>query len=282
MLMRNAKSTILHKGIEKTRCKVCGKKVAALLCMAVSLSFTPVNTIRAAEVSDIQTVCDDTLRERVYAEVLSGEITDQEDVLRVALAQYEERENGRARMSGTDEVDDNLTITQVLDSHVNEKGHIIENIVTTDLLVLDRESKLARANSIKTGYGNLSEYSIYATMNVSVTYDSTAGTVRFDWFDTKLTYGTAMTAGSLTQSSTISDRFFQEDDPVVNTYAYPSAGKNYHYVPSNKNMVNYMSFTSGRTCKSVINAGSRTFILAYSFLFETCNQNQGTWETQYN
>lgn len=38
-------------------------------------------------------------------------------------------------------------------------------------------------------------------MKVSVTKDTSYLTVRFNWFDTMLTCGTAVTAGSLTQDS---------------------------------------------------------------------------------
>lgn len=140
--------------------------------------------------------------ERIFEEVLSGEITNDEDVIRVALEQYQERMNRRARM-GTPELveDDSLSITQVLDSRIAENGHVIENIITTNLLVLDESNNLLRASSINTESAGMSEYSIYAAMNVSVMADTSAYTVMFRWFDTKLTYGTAMTAGSLTQTS---------------------------------------------------------------------------------
>lgn len=255
---------------------VCGK-IALFLCMALSFTFMPIDMVQAAEETAKQ--IDDALYQRVCDEVLSGKITNEEDVLKVALAQYENRKNSASRMGGKEQ-DDSLTITQVVDSRVDNNGNVVEDVITTDLLVLDQNYSLASATDVKTGYANLSEFSIYATMNVSVTYDSSDAKVRFNWFNTVLTYGTAMKASSLTQSSTISEVFFHETEPEK-TYINPTAGYKYQYTPSNQTMVSYVTLSSGRACRSIIKAGSKTFTLAYSFTAETCNQNQGTWLTEY-
>lgn len=60
---------------------VCGK-IALFLCMALSFTFMPIDMVQAAEETAKQ--IDDALYQRVCDEVLSGKITNEEDVLKVA------------------------------------------------------------------------------------------------------------------------------------------------------------------------------------------------------
>lgn len=219
--------------------------------------------------------------ERVFEEVLTGEITNDEDVIRVALEQYQERMNRRARM-GTPELveDDSLSITQVLDTYTDENGDAIENVVTTGLLVLDENNNLVRADSIKTGSAGLSEYSIYATMRVSVTINADSDKVRFNWFDTTLTYGTSMTAGTLTQDSKYTTEPYWEYADIVKQISYPKANVAYTYYPTNIDMVQFVNNGCGRSCKSTINAGSRYFIMSYTVAHNTLIP-EGEWYMEY-
>lgn len=253
-----------------------------LMGMIASLVLIPASVTRAADLPETES--EEEMRERVYEEVLTGEITNDEDVIKVALEQYHERMNHRSRIGSPELLKDDgsLSITQVLDTYTNENGNVIEDVVTTGLLVLDDNNNLVRGSMVSTGSAGLTEYSIYASMNVSVTYDSSAGKVRFNWFDTKLTYGTAMTAGKLTQSSTYAPEPFFIYNDVTKQISYPQGNVTYRYTPSNTVMIEYMRIFCGRTCTSNVNVGSRYFILGYDFTSETCNQNKGTWETEYH
>lgn len=273
------KNMIDKSGVSKERMGM-DMKMLVLFSMVTSLIFIPASVAGATDL--LETESEGEMRERVFEEVLSGEITNDEDVIKVALEQYQERMNQRLRMGSPELVeDDSLSITQVLDTYADENGNVLEDVVTTGLIVVDENNNLLTGSMITTGSGQLSEYSIYATMNVNVTYDSSAGKVKFNWFDTKLTYGTAMTAGRLIQASTYQSEPYLGYDDITKQISYPQGNVAYRYVPTNMSMINYMNFDSGRTCRSEIYGGSRSFIISYSFKFETCNQNKGTWYTEY-
>lgn len=240
--------------------------------------------ISASELPETDMESDSKLYERVCGELLSGDITNDADVIKVALAQYEERKYSRSKLSESEQkekVDDSLTITQILDSQIDENGNVIENILTTNLLVLDENQNLVRASAIQSGSAGLNEYSIYATMNVNVTADTSAFTVRFNWFETRLTYGTAMKAGSLIQTSKYAPEPFWEYDDITKQIASPQANVSYRYTPSNKSMIYVGNLGCGRSCRSIVNAGSRSFILAFGVSNNTPYPS-GEWTTEYH
>lgn len=259
------------------------KKKALLLYLVLSLIFVPAGRANAASFSEADIESGTKLNERVYAEVLTGDITNDADVIRVALAQYEERINsGKGLLASEKDQtvdDDSLSITQILDKNIDNNGHILEDIVTTNLLVLDNNNNLVTATSIENGSGQLSEYSIYASMSVSVTNDTSAHKVRFNWFDTTLIYGTSLKAGSLIQDSKYTPEPFFEYADITKQINNPQGNVAYHYSPANTDMVTYITLACGRSCRSVINAGTKSFILAYSL---TENNPTGLWETAYN
>ena len=97
------------------------------------------------------------IRERVFEEIRSGNITNDEDIIKVALDQYEERlarSRTRASDSKQEEVDDSFSITQVMGRHVDEQGNLVEDVMSTGLIVLDDErviirTKLEKPSKIK-------------------------------------------------------------------------------------------------------------------------------------
>ena len=100
------------------------KKVAAFL-LAVSVTIITVGTVQAAvEGVENEVETDAEIRERVFEEIRSGNITNDEDIIKVALDQYEER-LARSRMRASDskqeEIDDSFSITQVMGRHVDEQ-----------------------------------------------------------------------------------------------------------------------------------------------------------------
>lgn len=116
-------------------------------------------------------------------------------------------------------------------------------------------------------------------MKVSVTNDTSYLRVRFNWFDTMLTYGTAMTAGSLTQDSAYKLNYGWEYGDIVKQISYPKSNVTYRYTPTNMDMVSYENF-GGRSCRSIVNAGSRSFIISFSMLGKTPFPD-GEWYTEY-
>ena len=141
------------------------KKVAAFL-LAVSVTIITVGTVQAAVAgveNEVET--DAEIRERVFEEIRSGNITNDEDIIKVALDQYEER-LARSRMRASDskqeEIDDSFSITQVMGRHVDEQGNLVEDVMSTGLIVLDESNNMARASTITSSENaQLSEYSIY-------------------------------------------------------------------------------------------------------------------------
>lgn len=260
------------------------KKKVIALSLFLSLVFISGSVANAASVSKIEMDSGEELRERVYEEVLNGDITNDADVIKVALEQYEDRMNQRAGLSTPEQkqaVNNSLSITQVLDRYTDDNGNVIEDIVTTGLVVLDENNNLVRADRVTTGSAGLNEYSIYATMNVSVTINANSDKVRFNWFNTRLTYGTAITAGSLIQDSKYTPEPFWEYSDIVKQISYPQANVNYTYYPSNTDMVQFINNGCGRSCKSTINAGSRYFIMSYTVAHNT-NIPAGDWYTEYH
>lgn len=132
--------------------------LALLLSVLLMASMLPPSTF-ADEPADELT--QETI-DRVYDEVLTGEITSTEDVLRVALAQYEARQTTTYGMRSGDNPDENEnelpTISQVIESSTDEDGVTTVLIADSTLVVTDddtvigkyylRQSKILDAYSI--------------------------------------------------------------------------------------------------------------------------------------
>ncbi len=259
------------------------KKVAAFL-LAVSVTIITVGTVQAAVAgveNEVET--DAEIRERVFEEIRSGNITNDEDIIKVALDQYEER-LARSRMRASDskqeEIDDSFSITQVMGRHVDEQGNLVEDVMSTGLIVLDESNNMARASTITSSENaQLSEYSIYCTMNVNFTVDRHNPSVKLNGFDTTLHYGTSMKAWHLLQGSKYApEPFFEYDDVDINI-DNPAGDRAYHYTPRYKEMVPALNMQCGRSCRSVITANSRSFVMGYAV---TTEHLEGYWQIQYN
>ena len=182
--------------------------------------------------------------ERVKEEVLSGEITSQEDVLTVALMQYcdtnQDTQVYDLQACSVDE-DEPLKIVQVVDETVDAEGNTSETVAVTALLVLDEDGQSVSAAEYYTNYrmtGNkgLNQYSVFATHTTYLKSRTTTadGTfVRVYYMNTVLTYGTSMTASKLLHRCAYSrdiadwDSGYIEDSPVNN----PVAGTKYMFTP---------------------------------------------------
>ncbi len=264
------------------------RKKLIMACIGVCMSFTPISVVSASatlevnEKTEHNTEVSDDVRERVYAEIRNGNISNDADVIKVALQQYEERlkESSQKALIENVKVDDSLYITQMVGYEFSDNGDVLENIDTTNLLVLDKNNNVVKASSFDTtGNAQLSEYSIYATMTVSVTRNTSDLTVRFNSFKTRLTYGTAITASSLTQASWYVPDLVNPTNDKTQTFAYPQANKDYVYTPNNKDMIHFGD-GRGRACRSEVKAGTRSFIMSYSYL-GVAPYPDGEWYTEY-
>lgn len=115
-------------------------------------------------------------------------------------------------------------------------------------------------------------------MNVDMTNNTSNFTASLNWFTTNLVYGTTIKASTLIQDSKWAPEPFFEYADITKTINSPSANVSYKYVPNNKNMINYMNLGTGRSCRSIIKAGSKTAVLGFGI---SCNAMKGAWETDY-
>lgn len=189
---------------------------------------------------------------RVNAEVLSGNITNHQDVLAVALAQYLRNPmNATMRANGnTHAENDSLTITQVLETHVDPENQSEESLVAvTGLLVVDENCNQVDATTIKTVYMQNSNsnitYQVYATQTLYVyqSVDSTTfpATIKLKAksMSTRVVYGSSVTVSvTLQQKYT----FFEggQIPTVMNfseTITNPVNNEDYPYTPPNTSWI---------------------------------------------
>lgn len=278
------KKEILHPSSSKENKQPHMKKLFAL-CVMVGFIVIPCIKSDASVSSDVKKEYEKELEERVFEELQTGQITSEEDVIRVALQQYQERKKRSTRISGQEaDIDESLSITQVLDHKEDENGDISENIMSTNLMVLDEDNNIMNARVMDAfntdKYAEFGSYSIYATMTVSVSRDigPEYNKVRFNCFDTTLYYGTAQKATSLVQFAWHSDDPYFTYDDIMKRIVEPQANVKYRYTPLNLNFISYGSLGQGRVCESVINVGSHLLGLRYSFTNSGQNDGYGTWE----
>ena len=192
------------------------------------------------------------LKNRVYEEVLNNHITNESDVIKVAIEQYQEKQMKTRAIDA--KPDDYLSITQVVDENGSE-----QDIISTGLLIVDEHQQRVAITDIVSNTGQLSQYSIYATMKVSVTNDRQALKVRINWFET---------------SKYSPEVGFQYDD-ITKTISNPAGGTPYHYTPNNTQMITYSTLECGRSCRSYIKAGTSSLNIAYCVISSAPG---GRWE----
>ncbi len=127
------------------------KLLSFVLVLAFLLSTVPSTGVSA---NDYDNPSDATVA-RVYEEILSGNITSEEDVLRVALAQDAERaasasNNSRSATQSTDTDDSSPMISQVLETTTDEDGHLVYLIADTGLLVVDENGEAVNRHYLRT------------------------------------------------------------------------------------------------------------------------------------
>lgn len=151
------------------------KTKKSILCLLLSLlltvSFFPIHA-SAAESSE--ELSQETI-DRVYNEILTGNITNKEDVLKVALAQYENCTQATpatysVNSSGPNSPDGentSPTITQVLETTTNEDGTITKLVADTGLLVVDESGYPVYTDRLyERSFESLEDYDITARLTV--------------------------------------------------------------------------------------------------------------------
>lgn len=148
--------------------------------------------------------------ERVYEEVLTGNITNHSDVIDVALAQYHPSVSlcsGEVTGDITNN-DNNLHIQQVLSTTTDTDGTVVSELADSSLVITDEDGNLLSAdyvyeNSSKNNSNASSTYQVYAVFTMTVQIRTEAGAlnpnpnVRIMNMKTTLTYGDTILAKSL-------------------------------------------------------------------------------------
>lgn len=230
----------------------CMVAKSAILVSATSPDDTiSVDQSSAAVISEENVPSAETVA-RVYAEVLSGNITNHQDVLAVALDQYARNTvNAPMRSKGNAHTEnESLTITQVLETRINPNDQSEESLVAvTGLLVVDENCNQVDAATIRTVYmqGSSSNttYQVYATQTLYVyesvdssTYPTTI-MLKAKSMSARVVYGSsATTSVTLQQKYT----FFESGQiPTVMNYSgiitNPVNNKDYSYTPSNTSWI---------------------------------------------
>lgn len=109
---------------------------------------------------------------RVRAEVLSGNITNDQDVIEVALAEYAAQVE-YCRQNGIDfEQPEMLTISQPMNSSVSVAGETVQELAITGLLIVNEDGDQVSSGAVVTTSGSYSGsmegYTISATITMYV------------------------------------------------------------------------------------------------------------------
>lgn len=222
----------------KTRIR---RHAALFLCLLFVVSFTSVGVHATDPVSPIS---DETVA-RVHEEVLTGNITNHEDVLAVALAEYMSRPRTMAATLSEDS-DEPLKITQLIDETTAPDGTPISTYASTALLVLDEEGRSVNAteyyNHHMTGNGGDSGTQVFATHTTFITAKCLDPSnllapqlfFKVTSMNTIITCGTAIQATKMQQSyadtaDAVGLDCKIEPGPVI---INPTAGTHYPFLPN--------------------------------------------------
>ena len=255
-------------------------KKAISLFITFALILVGGISVYAAE-SDISyggRILSESTKQKVFDELLEGRITNEEDTIRVALEQYQERQSSfRTRSNSAYGEDNSFSITQTLEQHQSEDGDTIQRLFTTNLLVLDKSNKMVTPKTVVSEGISLSNYQIYAYMSVDYIRNVPAQTARINSFTTTLNYGTAMKAASLYQEiKHVAAPFEGDTIDAAQTFYNPAANVSYKCTSNNSNMISFARLGCGVSCLSTIKAGTQTAMLAFKC---TNNAPSGAWDS---
>ena len=280
-LLRSHPSVNQNKGVYSRKEVVIMMRKLLSVFLVLAMIFACASQVYAAEtgLAPSTVSVSPEVEERVYVELAEGRITNEEDTLKVALMQYQERQ-ATSRSRSQSGADTSFTITQTLSKGTDANGDEIKQILSTNLLVLDKSNNQVTPRDVKSNSISLSSYQIYAYMSVDYTENVSDLEVRINSFDTTLTYGTSMHASQLIQSSKyVPEPYYGDVYDKTQTINSPSANVAYHYVPNNKSFVTLQLIGCGTSCTSTIKAGTQTATLAFYF---SASAPRGGWETAFS
>lgn len=152
--------------------------------------------------------------ERVHHEVLSGNITNQQDVILVALAEYAQSQTSTAMKArkNVSHSDDFLMISQVLACHVDPNtGCEYKSVAVTSLLIVDEKGNQVTRAEIEDSYTegdytSFGNYQVYATHTAYLDrrMDNLGELVpdvevRLSKMETRINYGSSVTVSTTLQ-----------------------------------------------------------------------------------
>ena len=162
------------------------KFVSVLLTLVLALSLAiPASAIEIGNVSAGPIETETEKLARVQAEVLSGNITNDADVIEVALAQYAEKV-AYCRANGIElDPNESLTITQVIESDASiDGGEPVKDILVTGLLIVDENGVQGAIgdyfNDSESDTVSIAGGNIIATTTMTVRCQYVSSTLLFD------------------------------------------------------------------------------------------------------
>lgn len=222
-----------------------------ILCLILGiLLIVPLLPLEVGAVED-SGVPSEEVTERVYEEILTGNITNEEDVLRVALAQYASQPQSAiatydARsMNAAVEEEENITplISQVLEKTTDENGVTTLLVADTGLLVTDADGDAVYTDKLyNSSTGSLSQYSITATHTIYYYYRYGANGLYFTDEQVKAyKMTTRLTYGSTYNATLLEHYYYTTGSGVrVGSYTSPVGATLYTTYPSNATTVTWM------------------------------------------
>ncbi len=179
------------------------KHTVLSLILAVGFIFSVTQPLYAAATEN--DIPSDSTITRVYEEVLSGNITNEEDVLRVALAQDISRtasasDNSRSITQPDDTDDSSPMISQILETTTDEEGNTIYLIADTGLLVVNENGEQVNRHYLRTTrtFSDLNitaRHTVYYYLKLADIFDY--GMVKLYRMSTMITYGGSTRASKL-------------------------------------------------------------------------------------
>ncbi len=218
------------------------KKRLLCLILVICLTATFPLSVSATEIGDSEVILTQATINRVNQEILTGRITNVNDVLNLALSQYNTMSSHAKAAADQDGAP--LQIVQVLQNPTATLSDTSNDgvVAVTSLLVLDENGQFVDSSTYRQYHvyvnGGTNTYSIFATHTTYFKISSDrpeydTDCARLYKAETVLVYGTAYTATKMVHLGVYSlDPYMVEYEygPEQTIYS-PSAGQTYTYIP---------------------------------------------------
>lgn len=248
--------------------KVASRIICSILVLMLVLSYGGMAYAAERQSEQLEIV-----EERVYQELLSGQITDYHDVLQVTVANLG-KENSENGMKTWIDKNGHIQIMQVVPveapkydlMNVSDYSAEMKDVICTTLLLLDKDGNEINASSdeVRTDTGGVSE--VYGTHRgvYRLTKDKPFESIQVKalYMSTTLVYGTAMTASEILHTYIAELAGLSYDEYTQSTVTNPSAGRAYTYYP-------YGASYSVGSLTYILRTSSRVKVGNNSFTMET-------------